>query len=47
MRSYDEAELWVLTGPYILNVLSSEFTKEKIWLCHDDGLSCFKNMAAP
>ena len=33
-----------LTGLYILNVLSSEFGKEKIGLYRDDGWSCFENM---
>ena len=32
---------------YILNVLSSEFTREKIGLYRDGGLSCFQNMTGP
>ena len=47
MGSYDGAELCELTGLYILNVLSSEFGKEKIGLYRDDGLSCFQNMTGP
>ena len=31
----------------LLNVLSSEFGKEKIGLYRDDGLSCFQNMTGP
>ena len=33
-----------ISGLYIVNVLSSEFRKEKIGLYRDDGLSCFQNM---
>ena len=36
-----------LTGLYRLNVLSSEFGKEKIGLYRDDGLSLFQNMTGP
>ena len=36
-----------ISGLYIVNVLSSEFRKERIRLYRDDGLSCFQNMTGP
>ena len=47
MGGYNGAELFELTGLYILTVLSSEFDKEKIGLYRDDGISCFQNMTGP
>ena len=45
MGSYNGVELCELTGLYILDVLSSKFSKEKIGLYRDDGLSCFQNVS--
>ena len=47
MASDDGVELCKLSGLYILNVLSSEFGKDKIRLYRDDGLSCFQNVTGP
>ena len=47
MRSYDGTELCELTGFYILNVLSSEFSEKNIGLNRGDGLSCLQNKTGP
>ena len=47
MGSYNGAELFELTGLYIIDIFSNEFGKEKIGLYRDYGLSCFQNMTGP
>ena len=42
MGSYDGAEICELVGLYLLDLLSSKFSKERIGLYRDDGLAAFQ-----
>ena len=47
MATYDGAEMRVLVGLYLLNLLTNEFGKHNIGLYRDEGLPCFQNISRP
>ena len=47
MGAYDGAEVWALSGIFMLSLLSKRINKNHIGLYRDDHLSILKNTSGP